>query len=89
MNIRNRIKKIELETKAFSEHCECRETPKFEIVYHEDGKPATSPGLLQNVREPVPDFCANCEKPIKKNVLIVDFTSSIVPEPESAKEKIR
>jgi len=84
MNLKTRIKRIEAEIKV-SEFCRCAGTRRFEIVYYENGKPATPPELLKGCPAPIPDFCETCGKPTNKSTIIVDFVESNIPKPEGAK----
>jgi len=62
--------------------CRCAVNPRSEIIYYEDGKPATSPGLIKDNSAPVPEVCPLCGKPINKLRLIVNVVKSHIPKPE-------
>jgi hypothetical protein len=69
MNLKHRIKRIESKVKInHSPFCACEDfagmiKPRVEIVLEDKG--------VQTIKNPIPDFCERCRKPIEKRQIII------------------
>lgn len=81
MNIKNRLKKLEVGANVGSEFCEC--FPKYTEIWqqtiNEDSTDYTEPVLMGEAQ---PDFCEKCGKPVNKQQIIVCFGDLDNPLPE-------
>jgi len=74
MQLKARIKRIESKVKInHSPFCACEDfagmiKPIVEVVYEND--------CVQTIKNPVPDFCEKCRKPIEKQRIIVCLVKS-------------
>jgi hypothetical protein len=81
MNINNRLNKLESKTNLKSENCTCNggfEQTEVWIKQDENSEPYLS-------GKPIPDTCGRCNKPIIKQIIIIEGVTSKTPKPEMAK----
>ncbi|MDQ3635417.1 MAG: hypothetical protein M3405_13045 [Acidobacteriota bacterium] len=78
MNINNRLNKLESKTNLKSENCLCNgECAQAEVWIKQDEK--SEPYLTG---EPIPDTCGRCNKPITKQIIIIEGVTSKIPIPK-------
>jgi hypothetical protein len=69
MQLKQRIKRIESKVKInYSAFCACENSPRVEIGYEDEG--------IQTIKNPIPDFCERCKKPIEKRQIIIRLVES-------------
>jgi hypothetical protein len=81
MNINNRLNKLESKTNLKSEHCTCNGVFEQTEVWIKEAE--KSEPYLNG--EPIPETCGRCNKPITKQIIIIEGVESKIPKPEMAK----
>ncbi|MGI8542815.1 MAG: hypothetical protein ACR2MD_04970 [Aridibacter sp.] len=79
MNIKNRLNKLESKTNLKSENCICNGSFEQSEVWIK--KNETSEPYLSG--EPIPETCGRCNKPIEKQIIIIEGVESKIPVPEA------
>ncbi len=87
MNIQNRLEKLEARTLGNdSEHCGCASFPLTETYFQKgsDGVPMANGKPMP----PQPEMCADCRKPLDKQITIIQFVPAggppLVHDPSAA-----
>lgn len=81
MNIKNRLDKLESRTISKSENCICNggfEQTEVWIKEAEKSEPYLN-------GEPIPETCGRCNKPIAKQIIVIEGVESKILKPEMAK----
>lgn len=77
MNINNRLNKLENKINPQSENCLCKGFEQTEVWIKEAEK---SEPYLNG--EPIPETCGRCNKPIAKQIIVIEGVKSQIPVPE-------
>ncbi len=63
---------MEKQITTSGEFCACPDTRKHEYITRMNG--------VETNKNPVPDFCGSCQKPIAKEILLIDFVPAKKPD---------
>lgn len=81
MTIKNRLDKLEKQTISPNGKCFCNGVFEQTEVWIKEAE--KSEPYLNG--EPIPETCGRCNKPIEKQIIIIEGVDSKIPKPEMAK----